>query len=136
MAFADEVLKAEIQWATFICEKDLSPNLSDDASKLFASMFLDSKIASKFSCGRTKATYLISDESNKTHGKKYLNILVRNFNPSLQKPETKFYKTVEVHGKADDIVAAIDQSFKEDNVHNSPLKSMNIAFFALYQLDG
>ena len=113
MAFDDEVLKAEIQWTTFTCEKELSPNLSDDASKVFASMFSDSKIASKVSCGRTKATYLISDGigpemhsrlvqvmqqhcfsilidvSNKTHGKKYLNILVRYFNPILQKPETQ-----------------------------------------------
>ena len=136
----DDMLRAEIMWTTFICEKDLPPNLSDDASKLFSSMFPDSKIANKFNCARTKTSYMISDgigpelhdrlvcvlqnqpfsllidESNKKQGKKYLNILVRYFDGVSQNPETKFYKTVEVGSKADDIVDAISKCFEIDNI--------------------
>ena len=87
-------------WASYLAERDLPVSISGDADKVFRAMFPDSEIAKEFSCGRTKATYLIADglgpalnqslvltlkttnfsmlidESNKLQHTKYLHILV------------------------------------------------------------
>ena len=42
-----------------LCASHYSYKSSDDASRLFAAMFPDSAIASKFTCGKQKANYLL-----------------------------------------------------------------------------
>ena len=97
-----------------MCEYGIAFNVSVSAQLLFLTMFPDAHAANKkkqdFFYGRTKATYLISDglgkigndelvamlrnqpftllidECNKTYGKKYLNIIVRYFDTTQQKP--------------------------------------------------
>ncbi|KAL7385570.1 hypothetical protein ABVT39_024512 [Epinephelus coioides] len=46
----DEVLKAEILWALKIMNSHYSFKSSEDMSRLFTAMFLDSQIAAKFTC--------------------------------------------------------------------------------------
>lgn len=52
---------AEVLFANFLVEHDLSFNIADHASKLFTKMFPDSTLASGFQCGRTKATALVKE---------------------------------------------------------------------------
>ena len=51
-------LRAEILWTLKICACHYSYKSSGDTSCLFAAMFPDSAIASKFSCGERKANYM------------------------------------------------------------------------------
>lgn len=54
----NEVLRAEILWALKIMNSHYSFKSSEDTSCLFATMFLDSKIAAKFNCGESKCAYV------------------------------------------------------------------------------
>lgn len=53
-------IKAEIMWTWQAAYKSKSFAGEDQASKLFAAMFPDSKIAKSFQCGRTKLSYLLN----------------------------------------------------------------------------
>ena len=53
-------MAAELRWAWHTAFKSKSFNAEDDANTLLKNMFPDSQIASKFSCARTKMTYLIN----------------------------------------------------------------------------
>lgn len=53
------VLEAEIRWVIKMVMSHYSFNSSSDISAIFGQMFPDSEIAKKFSCGATKAAYLI-----------------------------------------------------------------------------
>lgn len=90
-------------FANFVAEHNLSFLVADCFTKLCKSMFPDSKIATKFSCGRTKTTQIVKrflspslhqdvvqhlqtqpfsmaiDESNDRNSDKSLAILVRYF---------------------------------------------------------
>jgi hypothetical protein len=56
-----QVTRAEILWANFLAEHQLSFKISDHASKLFKVMFPDSQIAKQFKCGRTKAKSILCE---------------------------------------------------------------------------
>ena len=60
----DDILNAEVLWAINIktVMSHYSMNSSSNTGELFKMMFPDSQIAQKFSCGKTKCSYLI------THG--------------------------------------------------------------------
>ncbi|CAM1297534.1 Uncharacterised protein g1835 [Pycnogonum litorale] len=57
-ARANELLKAEILWTLYSVTAHHSYRSNAIVGKLFASMFPDSDIASKFSCGEKKSAYL------------------------------------------------------------------------------
>ena len=99
-----DVTRAEVLFSNFIAEHNLSFLVADCFTKLCKSMFPDSRIALKFSCGRTKTTQIVKhslapvlqeevvrhlqthpfsmaiDESNDRNSDKSLAILVRYFN--------------------------------------------------------
>ena len=45
----------------FVAKHNLAFLTSDHATKLFAQMFPDSEIASKFACGRTKCSAIVTE---------------------------------------------------------------------------
>lgn len=55
-----KVTKAEILFSGFLVEHNLPLATADHTSKLFKSMFPDSKIANKYSCGRTKTSHILT----------------------------------------------------------------------------
>ena len=58
----DDVLNAEVLWAIKTVMSHYSMNSSSNTGELFKMMFPGSQIAQRFSCGKTKCSYLI------THG--------------------------------------------------------------------
>ena len=50
-------MKAELLFFGFICEHNLRIVTADHVGKLFRGMFLDSKIAKKYSCSQTKTVF-------------------------------------------------------------------------------
>lgn len=109
---SEKVIKAEVRWATFVAKHNLAFLSSDHATKLFGSMFPDSKIAKKFACGRTKTTAIVKqalaphfmqkvvqnmsnpfsvmmDESNDKTDKSCI-ILVRVLDPEVGDVRTRF----------------------------------------------
>ena len=58
----DDILNAEVLWAIKTVMSHYSMNSSSNTDELFKMMFPDGQIAQKFSCGKTKCSYLI------THG--------------------------------------------------------------------
>ena len=54
-----DILRAEILWTMKLCASHYSYKSSDDASRLFAAMFPDSAISTKFTCGERKSNYLM-----------------------------------------------------------------------------
>ena len=108
------VIEAETRWAVFVAKHNLAFLASDHASKLFATMFPDSQIAKKFSCGRTKTTAIVKgalaphflntaisnmssafsllmDESNDKTNKSCI-ILVRMLDPDIGDCRTRFFR--------------------------------------------
>ena len=57
---ATDLPKAELLWVFRMVEKNSSFSSSNDVSKVFTEMFLDSEIAKHFTCGKTKAQYLLN----------------------------------------------------------------------------
>lgn len=57
----DSVIRAEALFAMSLAVKGIPFSYADVAAKIFPPMFHDSQIAGKFSCGRTKVSYMISD---------------------------------------------------------------------------
>uniref|UniRef100_L7M0A4 HAT C-terminal dimerisation domain-containing protein n=1 Tax=Rhipicephalus pulchellus TaxID=72859 RepID=L7M0A4_RHIPC len=60
-SLSDNVARAEALFALSLVVKGVPFSYAETAFKTFPAMFPDSRIAEKFTCGRTKATYLISD---------------------------------------------------------------------------
>lgn len=60
------VIKAELLYTAYISEHNLPISCTDHAGPLFRKMFPDSKIAAKYSCGRTKTTSLLKCLSSST----------------------------------------------------------------------
>ena len=56
----DQAMTAEIYFAKFVAEHNLSFLVADHFSRLTKVMFPDSKIAEVYSCARTKTTAIIS----------------------------------------------------------------------------
>ena len=110
----DKVIRAEVLFANFVAEHNLSFSLADHFTHLTTVMFPDSKIAREFSCARTKTTCIIKgalspyamhpvfklccegpfsilcDEGNKGDDKNFA-ILVRMWDDDLGKPATRFF---------------------------------------------
>ena len=55
-----DVLNAEVLWAIKTVMLHYSMNSSSNTGELFKMIFADSQIAQKFSCGKTKCSYLIT----------------------------------------------------------------------------
>ena len=62
----EDVTKAELLFTGFILEHNLPIAAADHAGPLFKKMFPDSKIASKYSCARTKTTAILGELSEQT----------------------------------------------------------------------
>ena len=56
---SENVTKSEILWAMKIVLSHFSFQVSADVGGLFQNIFLDSAIAKKFTCGKTKVHYMI-----------------------------------------------------------------------------
>lgn len=54
-----DVIRAETLFTEFIIEHSLPFSVADHCTKLFRKMFPDSNVAKKYSCGRTKTSYLV-----------------------------------------------------------------------------
>ena len=55
----DQTLNAEMIWSLKVLKCKHSYRSSESKSKLFCSIFLDSKIAQNFTCGKTKCSYIL-----------------------------------------------------------------------------
>ena len=108
------VLSAEVKFAQFVAEHNLSFSVADHFTKLAKQLFPDSDIAGKFSSGRMKTTMivknalaprldanivklcqnnqfsLLTDESNDRGSEKTLVILVKVFDPDIARAVTRF----------------------------------------------
>ena len=57
----EKVMAAEVKLTFFLAENHLPMAVADQASRFFKSMFPDSRIAKKITCGRTKASAVLND---------------------------------------------------------------------------
>lgn len=130
---AQKVIEAETLWSMFVAKHNLPFLVSDHATKLFAQMFPDSEIASKFACGQTKCAAIIKealaphyhakivqnmsnpfsimiDESNDKEDKSCI-ILVRVLDPLVGNVKTRFLDMPVVNiGTAANIFSALKES--------------------------
>ena len=128
--------KAEIMWSVDVVLSHYSFNSVCNKSELFCRMFSDSKIAEKFSCGKTKCSYIVCfgiapyfkgqldntfteaehlvamfDESfNKTSQKGQMDMHVRFWDDDKNRVATRYYNS-EFMGKAS--AKDIFESFNE-----------------------
>jgi hypothetical protein len=138
-------MRAEVLFANFVAEHNIPFLVADCFTQLCKAMFTDSKIASKFSCSRTKTTQIIKrslapalheevvqhlqskpfslaiDESNDRNCDKSLAILVRYF---TEKSETRFLAMPVCNiGTAANIFEHLQQVFVDNNIPWSNLVS-------------
>lgn len=139
----NKVLKAEILWALKIMNSHYSFKSSEDTSKLFAAMFLDSEIAKRFACGESKCAYvctfgiaphfkrlLLSEVSKQT---KYVVLFDESLNQHLQSKQmdlhVRLWDGAEVktkyigseflgHSTAMDLIEKISNALSEMGVKN------------------
>ncbi len=135
-AVAKSVIEAETRWSLYVAKHNLPFLSSDHASKLFAQMFPDSDIASKFGCARTKCTAIVKealaphfhakvlqnmsnpysmmiDESNDKENKSCI-ILVRVLDAEVGNVKTRFLDMPIVNiGTASNIFSALKASLKK-----------------------
>ena len=55
-----KVVKAELLFPGFLVKHNLPLSTANHAVKLFRNMFPDSKIMTKYRCGRTKTTHILT----------------------------------------------------------------------------
>ena len=55
-----QAIRAEVLLSGFLVEHNLPLAKADHMSKVFKSTFLDSQIASKYKCGRTKTSHILT----------------------------------------------------------------------------
>ncbi len=130
------MIEAETRWSLYVAKHNLTFLSSDHASKLFAQMFPDSDIASKFGCARTKCTAIVKealaphfhakvlqnmsnpysimiDESNDKENKSCI-ILVRVLDAEVGNVKTRFLDMPIVNiGTASNIFSALKASLKK-----------------------
>ena len=135
-----QTISAEARWALFVAKHNLAFLTSEHASKMFSKMFPDSKIASNFGCGRTKATAIVKealaphylektvqsmsnpfslliDESNDKTDKSCI-ILVRTLDEELGDVCTRFLDMPVVNvGTAADLFAALKSSLEKHGLN-------------------
>ena len=138
-------MRAEVLFADFVAEHNIPFLVADSFTRLCKAMFTDSKIASKFACGRTKTRQIIKrslapslhqevvehlqsnpfsiaiDESNDRNCDKSLAILVRYF---TDQSRTSFLAMPVCNiGTASNIFNHLQQVFLENNIPWSNLVS-------------
>ena len=113
-ADTEDVIRSETLFTNFVAEHNLAFAVADHFTRLCKQMFPDSKIAKKFSCGRTKTTIIDKnaiapaleeelvkqcktgpfsfgcDESNDTNQQKTLAIVVKYFDEVRERAITGF----------------------------------------------
>ena len=134
---ARDTIEAESRWALFVAKHNLAFLNSDHATKLFAKIFKDSEVATKFSCTRTKCTAIVNealaphftkkvvsnlsdhpfsimiDESNSKQDKSCI-ILVRVVDPEVSDIRTRFLDMPIVNiGSAENLFSAIKTSLNK-----------------------
>lgn len=139
LSIADQVANAEARLACFTAAHDIPFNSAAHLPFLVRAMCPDSKIATGLKCDRTKSNYIITDgiapefhkmlceklrgtlfslmidESNKTFGKKFLNIIIRFFDNDLGRVIVAFLGMVVVNvGKAENITNAVAEQILKD----------------------
>ena len=60
-----KVVKAKLLFSGFLVEHELPLATANHAAKLFRNMFPDSKIVSKYRCGRTKIAHMLAGAFSK-----------------------------------------------------------------------
>ena len=113
-ADTEDVIRSETLFTNFVAEHNLPFAVVDHVIRLCKQMFPDSKIAKKFSCGRTKTMMIVKnaitpaleeqlvkqcktgpfsfrcDESNDTNQQKSLAIVVKHFDEVRERAVTRF----------------------------------------------
>ena len=137
---SDQAIEAEVRWATFVVNHNISFLASDHATKLFSKIFPDSAIAKKFSCSCTKTTAIVKkalaphftqrviesmssgpfslmmDESNDRRDKSYI-ILVRLLDPQIGEVRTRFLDMPVVNiGTATNLFQALKESLTKNGL--------------------
>lgn len=69
----DSVMKAELIWSMKVASSNFSYESARDLKETFCAMFPDSTIATKFSCGPCKLSYLISEATGPHFHERILN---------------------------------------------------------------
>ena len=129
--------EAETRWSLFVVKHNIPFQVSDHATKLFRTMFPDSKIAKKFACGHTKTTAIVKevlaphyqksiidnpysimiDESNDSSDKSCI-ILIRVFDQEVGNVCTRFVDMPVVNiGSAKNIFEALSDSLKNSGLN-------------------
>lgn len=145
ISYISDVMRAEVLFSNFVAEHNIPFLVADCFTRLCKAMFPDSKIASKFSCSRTKTTQIVKrslapslhqevvehlknnpfslaiDESNDRNCDKSLAILVRYF---TDRSRTSFLAMPICNiGTAANIFEHIQQVFIDNNIPWSMVES-------------
>lgn len=150
----DDTKKAEILLSGFISEHNLSFNIMDHLTALCKEIFIDSKIASNLSMGRTKTAAIVKNVIGKCHHEaltdklktykfgviidentdigtvKSLCICVKYFDSELNKLKAKFWKLIQLFTDSEsaNIGATAETIFNELTasfvVDNVPLENI------------
>ena len=132
-----DVIRAETLFSNFIAEHNLPFLIADHLNKLCKKMFPDSKIAQKFSCGRTKASQIVKraiapcinkrvveicqsqpfslsiDESNDKNAEKNLVILLRVYDQACGMAVTRLLDMPICNiGNAEAIFNKVDEALR------------------------
>ena len=87
------VIEAEARWSLFTAKHNLSFLSGDHATKLFKTMFPDSKIARSFGCGHTKTAAIIKEALSPYYQEKTLQNLSNPFSIMLDESNDKIDKS-------------------------------------------
>ena len=141
LTLEEQILYAETIWSTMVAEHDVSFLVSDHVSKNIPKMFPDSPIAAGFKCCRTKTRYVICegissnlhekllqsvqnvpfsimiDESNKLYGSKFLCIMIKFYDESIDDITTRFLDLcIYNKGSSDAITQSVVDSINKNNL--------------------
>lgn len=133
----NRVTDAEIKWVLKCVQSHYSFKSCDGIARLFSSMFPDSEVAKKFSCGERKAAYLcqfgisqhfkmllfkcfdevdsytlLFDETlNQSNQKKQLDVHIRFWHTQERKVQTRYLTSAFIgHSTAEDILTAFNDA--------------------------
>ena len=140
-ADTEDVIRSETLFTNFVAEHNLPFAMADHFTRLCQQMFPDSKIAKKFSCGRTKTTMIFKyaiapaleeelvkqcktgsfsvgcDESNDTNQQKTLAIVVKYFDEGRERAVTGFLDMPICNiGTAQSIFDQLDATFEAKGI--------------------
>ena len=132
VSIQDQVTKAELYFSLFVAEHNLSFSTANHFTKLCKKMFPDSRIASQFSCARTKVRSIITHAiaptvnadvvdayygGNDKYNKKYFGIMVRYWDDSSRKTVTRFLSMPVCNiATAQNLFDALSNALSERNI--------------------